>query len=94
VLVRVKEQMEKPVGVPLRAFKSQVTSALHKRYGNPALNIWTPGYHDFLLDKPELHARDVPGHEPLGLAPRRASSPTASCWPLTNGSSGMPSTNP
>jgi hypothetical protein len=27
------EQMAKPVGVPLRAFKSQVTSALRRRYG-------------------------------------------------------------
>jgi REP element-mobilizing transposase RayT len=32
-IVRVKEQMVKPVGVPLRAFKSQVTSALRKQYG-------------------------------------------------------------
>jgi len=48
-LVRVKEEMEKPVGVPLRAFKSQVTSALRKRYGNPNLNIWTPGYHDLAV---------------------------------------------
>jgi putative transposase len=48
-LLRVKEQMEKPVGVPLRAFKSQVTSALRKKYGNPDLNVWTPGYHDLAV---------------------------------------------
>ncbi len=48
-LVRVKERMEKPVGVPLRAFKSQVTSALRKRFGDPERKIWTPGYHDLAV---------------------------------------------
>lgn len=48
-IVRVTEQMEKPIGVPLRAFKSQVTSALRKRYGNPSLHIWAPGYHDWAV---------------------------------------------
>lgn len=48
-IVRVTEQMEKPVGVPLRAFKSQVTSALRKRYGDPDLNLWAPGYHDWAV---------------------------------------------
>ncbi|NLE66080.1 MAG: hypothetical protein GX608_01500 [Lentisphaerae bacterium] len=48
-LVRVKERMDKPVGVPLRAFKSQVTSSLRKRYGNPELRVWTPGYHDLAV---------------------------------------------
>jgi REP element-mobilizing transposase RayT len=68
-IVRVKEQMAKPVGVPLRAFKSQVTSALRKRYGNPEMKVWTPGYHDlavwrrgalaaythYLIDNPRRH---------------------------------------
>ena len=48
-IVRVKEQIVKPVGVPLRAFKSQVTSALRERYGNPNLQIWMPGYHDWAV---------------------------------------------
>jgi REP element-mobilizing transposase RayT len=48
-IVRVKERMDKPVGVPLRAFKSQVTSALRKHYENPELKVWTPGYHDLAV---------------------------------------------
>ncbi len=48
-IVRVTAPMEKPVGVPLRAFKSQVTSALRQRYGNPKLHIWKPGYHDLAV---------------------------------------------
>ncbi len=48
-IVRVTEHMAKPVGVPLRAFKSQVTSALRKRHGNPTLQIWEPGYHDWAV---------------------------------------------
>ncbi len=38
-IVRVTEHMEKPIGVPLRAFKSQVTSALRKRQVNPELQV-------------------------------------------------------
>ncbi|MDZ4198017.1 MAG: transposase [Kiritimatiellia bacterium] len=41
-IVRVQERMAQSVGVPLRAFKSQVTSALRKKYDNPELRIWTP----------------------------------------------------
>ena len=48
-IVRITERMDKPIGVPLRAFKSQVTSALRKRYDDPALNIWAPGYHDWAV---------------------------------------------
>lgn len=48
-IVRVTEHMEKPIGVPLRAFKSQVTSALRKRHGNPELQVWAPGYHDWAV---------------------------------------------
>ncbi len=48
-IVRVTKPMPKPVGVPLRAFKSQVTSAMRQRYGNPALKIWIPGYHDWAV---------------------------------------------
>jgi len=48
-IVRVTEHMEKPIGVPLRAFKSQVTSALRKRYASPDLQIWAPGYHDWAV---------------------------------------------
>jgi len=45
-IVHVTERMEKPVGVPLRAFKSQCTSALRKRHGDAALTLWAPGYND------------------------------------------------
>jgi len=48
-IVRVKEPMDKPVGVPLRAFKSQATSALRSRRGDPALTVWAPGYHDLAV---------------------------------------------
>ena len=48
-IVHVKEQMTQSVGVPLRAFKSQVTSALRKKTGNPVLNVWNPGYHDLCV---------------------------------------------
>jgi REP element-mobilizing transposase RayT len=48
-IVQVKEQMAQSVGVPLRAFKSQVTSALRKKTGNPVLNVWNPGYHDLCV---------------------------------------------
>ena len=41
--------MTQSVGVPLRAFKSQVTSALRKKYGEPGLNIWNQGYHDLCV---------------------------------------------
>ena len=48
-IVRVTEHMDKPIGVPLRAFKSQVTSALRKRDANPDLQIWASGYHDWAV---------------------------------------------
>ena len=48
-IVQVKDQMAQSVGVPLRAFKSQVTSALRKKTGNPVLNVWNPGYHDLCV---------------------------------------------
>ena len=48
-IVQVKEQMTQSVGVPLRAFKSQITSALRKITGNPELNVWNPGYHDLCV---------------------------------------------
>jgi len=46
-IVHVKERMPQPLGVPIRAFKSLVTSALRKQYQNPTLQIWNPGYHDW-----------------------------------------------
>lgn len=48
-IVYVKQRMEIPVGVPLRAFKSLVTSALRKQCQNPDLKIRTPGYHDLAV---------------------------------------------
>jgi REP element-mobilizing transposase RayT len=51
-IIHVKASMEKPVGVPLRAFKSLVTSALRKRYNNPDMQVWNPGYHDLCVWRP------------------------------------------
>ena len=48
-IVRVKETMPQSVGVPLRAFKSQVTSAFRKKYDNPDFTVWNPGYHDLCV---------------------------------------------
>lgn len=48
-IVRVTAHMPQSVGVPLRAFKSQVTSALRKKHANPALTVWQPGYHDLCV---------------------------------------------
>lgn len=48
-IVRVTVHMPQSVGVPLRAFKSQVTSALRKKFTNPALTVWQPGYHDLCV---------------------------------------------
>lgn len=48
-IVRVEERMPQSLGVPLRAFKSQVTSALRKQYGDPDLAVWNPGYHDLCV---------------------------------------------
>lgn len=48
-IVRVRARMKQGVGVPLRAFKSQVTSSLRKQYENPNLSIWNPGYHDMCV---------------------------------------------
>lgn len=45
-ILRVTERMEKPVGVAIRAFKSQCTSALRQKRGNPAFTLWNPGYND------------------------------------------------
>ena len=59
-IVRVKETMPQSVGVPLRAFKSQVTSAFRKKYDNPDFTVWNPGYHD-------LHFRGVCTSEGSGL---------------------------
>jgi len=48
-IVHVKERMEKPLGVPLRAFKSLTTGALRQRLQNPTLSVWNPGYHDWRI---------------------------------------------
>ena len=56
-IVHVKERMEQPLGIPLRAFKSQVTSALRKKYAAPTLAVWEPGYHDLCVWRHDaLHA--------------------------------------
>jgi len=48
-ILRVTERMEKPVGVPVRAFKSQCTSAMRERHGDPTLTLWNPGYNDRIV---------------------------------------------
>ena len=45
-ILHVTETMDKPLGVALRAFKSQATSAFRKKYDNPAFTLWNPGYND------------------------------------------------
>jgi len=45
-ILHVTERMTKPLGVAIRAFKSQATSALRKTHNNPALTLWNPGYND------------------------------------------------
>ena len=48
-ILHVTERMEKPVGVPIRAFKSQCTSALRDRHNDDALTLWNPGYNDRIV---------------------------------------------
>ena len=48
-IVHVKARMEKPLGVPLRAFKSQATGAIRRHHGNETMAVWTPGYHDLCV---------------------------------------------
>ena len=48
-ILRVTERMDKPVGVPVRAFKSQCTSAMRERHGDPTLTLWNPGYNDRIV---------------------------------------------
>lgn len=48
-IIRVKEEMDKPLGVPIRAFKSQVTSRLRKSRGDTELHVWNPGFHDAIV---------------------------------------------
>jgi len=45
-ILRVTERMTAPLGVAIRAFKSQATSALRKTHCAPALTLWNPGYND------------------------------------------------
>ncbi len=45
-ILHVTERMEEPLGVAIRAFKSQCTSAFRKQYNNPAFTLWSPGYND------------------------------------------------
>jgi len=45
-ILHVTERMTKPLGIAIRAFKSQATSALRKKHNNPALTIWNPNYND------------------------------------------------
>jgi len=45
-ILYVTERMEKPVGVAIRAFKSQCTSAFRQKYGKPTFTLWNPGYND------------------------------------------------
>ena len=50
-ILHVTGRMPQPLGVPIRAFKSQVTSAFRKKTGNPGLQVWNPGYHDAIVGR-------------------------------------------
>ncbi|MCL1921408.1 MAG: transposase [Kiritimatiellaeota bacterium] len=68
-ILHVTAQMTKPLGVAIRAFKSQATSALRQRRSDPALTLWAPGYNDrcvwrrdalhaftrYIMDNPRRH---------------------------------------
>jgi REP element-mobilizing transposase RayT len=45
-ILRVKEPLPFHVGVPIRAFKAQVTATLRKTSGDSALQVWENGYND------------------------------------------------
>lgn len=45
-ILRARSYMEKPLGVAIRAFKSQCTSALRKAHNDSAFTLWEPGYFD------------------------------------------------
>jgi REP element-mobilizing transposase RayT len=48
-ILQVKERMEKPVGVAIRAFKSRATSETRKAHNDPTLTLWNPGYNDLCV---------------------------------------------
>jgi len=48
-ILQVKERMEKPLGVAIRAFKSQCTSELRKERNDTSFTLWEPGYNDLVV---------------------------------------------
>jgi REP element-mobilizing transposase RayT len=48
-ILHVKERMEKPVGVAIRAFKAQCTRDLRDIHHDQALSLWDPGYNDRIV---------------------------------------------
>ncbi|MDR1009848.1 MAG: hypothetical protein LBM04_01730 [Opitutaceae bacterium] len=48
-ILRVREPLPFHIGVPIHAFKAQVTSALRKATGNVALQVWEKGYNDKIV---------------------------------------------
>lgn len=48
-IVHVKETIPEHLGDIVRAFKSQVTSALRKAHNEASLIVWEPGYHDLCV---------------------------------------------
>jgi REP element-mobilizing transposase RayT len=56
-IVHVRERLEKPMGVAIRAFKSQATSAFRAKYNNSTLTPWNPGYNDRCVWRPGSLAR-------------------------------------
>ena len=56
-IVHVRERLEKPMGVAIRAFKSQATSAFRAKHNNPSLALWNPGYNDRCVWRPGSLAR-------------------------------------
>jgi REP element-mobilizing transposase RayT len=45
-VLRIHESLSQHMGVAIRAFKSQATSAMRKKYTDPQLTLWEPGYND------------------------------------------------
>jgi REP element-mobilizing transposase RayT len=48
-ILRAKESLPFHIGVPIRAFKAQVTAALRRAHNAPSLQVWEKGYNDKIV---------------------------------------------
>ncbi len=48
-ILRAKEKLPFHIGVPIRAFKAQVTAALRRAHNAPSLQVWEKGYNDKIV---------------------------------------------